>query len=151
MKIPSSSHSLMSSFDVKTLMTDPRLIRFFGLLDLLILIRFYPRWGLLLSPLPVDFAGWFIALIILDRIFWVSLVFSGIGLLLLTQFSFVLSYIQFPLRFFSFLFSFGFITLLSRMFHSLTLYKALLIIAILLEIVKLVCIAGYHRKIRKKM
>ena len=118
----------------------------FGLLDVLLLGRFI----ICISFTDMWVYGWFPYLINTGRtIFLISLAFSGIGLVYQKKWSFILSYIQFPCRFLFMLLSFGFLSLLIPKVPQMHYVQPSIIIAGILEIIRLIVTIKIHIKENK--
>jgi len=82
---------------------------------------------------------------ILRLVFIVSLLVSAVGLFGMKRWALILSYIQFPFRFVFLLLSFGFISMLARVFDMPGLYRSLIYTAMILECARLILSVWIHR------
>jgi len=116
----------------------------FGLTDVILIARFAPKMLAQLAsvshePLPGALLD------ILRLVFIVSLLVSAVGLFGMKRWALILSYIQFPFRFLFMLLSFGFISMLARVFDMPGLYRPLIYTAMILECARLICSVWIHR------
>ena len=119
-----------------------RLLQLFGLLDIITLIRSYhliiPRTSTL-TDFPV--------IAITNTLLYVLLILSSYFLLRQNKIGLWLTYIEFPLRLAYLVLSFGFLLMLSRLFHNKTgSYRIILWILVAFEILRLIFTIQIHRK-----
>ncbi len=107
---------------------------FFSILDVFLFLRFAKDINILAEPF---------LLTQLKSIFLISLVLSALGLFYQKVWGYVICYIQFPLSYVFVLFSFGFLTYFLP--HTIAI-----IVAMILEIARLVLIVIIHFKDNKK-
>lgn len=119
----------------------------FAMLDVFVVGRFVNniRVPELAGQAPV----WFSALIILRPVLLLSLIASAFGLATQRKWGFVVSYVQFPLRFVCVWLSFGFLTLIPGLFISGHKYQPVILAAMVLECVRLVWTILIHRRISR--
>jgi hypothetical protein len=121
----------------------------FALLDAILLGRFIGsvfHTGLS-RELPVLYQ----ALCIARPIFIISLGFSAFGLIVKRKWGFILSYVQFPLRFVFVFLSFGFLSLLMTPRQGAQFINPMIIIAMVLEAFRLVTTIMIHLRITNEL
>ena len=120
----------------------------FGFLDIILFARF-ARMEFAIAFMNSG-PSWEIRILAILRVFSVmSLLLSAVGFFTLKRWAVILSYIQFPFRFLFALWSFGFISLLSRAFGKPDLYLPLIYAAMMLECVRLICTIWIQPAIRR--
>lgn len=110
----------------------------FGVLDALLFVRLLPQITWPSYVFDDSFPLWTVALEICRPVLLASLVFSALGLVLAQKWAIILSCIQFPFRFVYMFLSFGFIGLLVHVPYFPASYFTLMIIAIILECIRLI-------------
>ncbi len=119
--------------------------KLFGLLDIILAVRFYTHITNISFNMPLEGV-----LSILTAITVISLFISGIGLLLGKRWSYYLVYFQFPFRLMFFLLTFGFITKINYLFFGdMAAYQALIFIAAILELGRVIVTIFTVRNIKK--
>lgn len=118
------------------ILSNRRLRELFAACDLLLFVRFI---GWVWSSIPSfsnELPVWAVLIEYVRLSLTLSFLASGVGLLLHRSWAHLLVLIQFPFRLFSLLLSFGFLTMLAKPFDSPSVYQALLVFAILLELIR---------------
>lgn len=118
------------------------LLRLFGLLDALLFVRFIE---VLAVPFWTHRPAWVALFTVAQGLIVVSLALSAYGFFRGRDWAFVLYYVHFPLRVAYAMLSFGFLTYVGRIVGGPLAHWLLLIVAILLELVRLVLTIRCHK------
>ena len=122
-------------------------LRFFAFLDMLSFILLSGQVFNILANLKNLPEGTLSVIrIILLLLIYPSLLVSAYGLFRIKKFGLITSYIQFPMRLLAWVFSFGFLTLISQYFANPLVFDWLFRIVIILEFFRLYFTVQIHRK-----
>lgn len=124
------------------------LLRFFALLDVITLYLLSTQApdiaAALQNPAATDLS---LVRVSLTLLVYLLLIFSAAGQFMVKKYGLIIYYVQFPLRLVVFVFSFGFLTLISQYSDSISLFEWLFRIAIVLEFFRLYFTVQVHRQL----
>ena len=122
-------------------------LRFFAFLDMLSFILLSQQvFNILanLQSLPAETVS--VIRIVLLLLIYPLLLLSAYGLFRIKKYGLIASYVQFPMRLLAWVFSFGFLTLISQYFGNPLVFDWLFRTAIILEFFRLYFTAQIHRR-----
>ncbi len=110
-------------------------LQIFGLLDLILVVRFFNR--IEIPMWPSGGPWWANAIAASGAPLLLSCIFSGFGLLFRKRWALIVSVIQFPFHIINLLLTFGFLTKLTLIWGSSFAYNLLVGVALVLEVLRL--------------